>query len=166
MLLYFYAFIFYAFYFSIHYHVYVMFIFLLSTWTLYLVFKTLIKENPKKCKYGLGYISLCLETWTRLLFPLLGVLDLLDLGLETVTLDLDLWISLSTVVTLPKFCLKSLEFIPRHWFILFMCRCYFELKKISFCNKDLAQSIECLIGNVVPLVAYVQKSKEWEFQVD
>ena len=135
MLLYFYAFIFYAFYFSIHYHVYVMFIFLLSTWTLYFVFKTLIKENPKKCKYGLGYISLCLEIWTWLLFPMLGVINFGLRIRNRVILDLDWWISLSTAVTLPKFCLKSLGFIPRHWFILFMCRCYFELKRSSLYNK-------------------------------
>ena len=41
-------------------------------------------------------------------------------------------------------------------------------QKGSLCNEDLAQSIECLIaiGNVVPWLPYVQKSKEWEFQVD
>ena len=101
-------------------------------------------------------------------FPMLGVINFGLRIRNRVILDLDWWISLSTAVTLPKFCLKSLEFIPRHWFILFMCRCYFELKRSSLCNKDLAQSIECLIGigNVVPWLPYVQKSKEWEFQVD
>ena len=78
------------------------------------------------------------RTWTWLLFPMLGVMDL---GLETDTMDLGLWISLSSAVTLPKFCLKSLKFTSRHWFILFMCRCYFELKRSSLCNEDLAQAL-------------------------
>ena len=109
-----------------------------------------------------------MRTWTWLLFPMLGVLDFGLRIRDHVTLDLDLWISLCTTVTLPDFCLKSLKFTSRHWFVLIMCRCYFELKRSSLCNMDLAQSIECLIGigNVVPWLPYVQKSKEWEFQVD
>ena len=80
-----------------------------------------------------------MKTWTWLLFPMLGVVDLGPRIRNRVIFDLGLWISLSTVVTLPKFCLKSLEFISRHWFILFMCRCYFKLKRSSLCNKDRAQ---------------------------
>ena len=107
-----------------------------------------------------------MRTWTWLLFPMLGVLDFGLRIRDLVTLTLACGIPLCTAVTLLKFCLKSLKFTSRHWVVLFMCRCYFELKRSSLCNEDLAQSIECLIGNVVPLVAYVQRSKEWELQVD
>ena len=103
-----------------------MFIFLLSTWTFVFVFKTLIKDQTiKNVNKDLDLVT----------FPYAWSYGLMDLGLETDTMDLGLWISLSSAVTLPKFCLKSLGFIPRHWFILFMRRCCFELKRSSLCNK-------------------------------
>ena len=126
MLLYFYASLFLCFYFSIHYHVYVYVHFSFVHLDVCFVFKTLIKNQTiKNVNKDLDLVT----------FPYAWSYGLMDLGLETDTMDLGLWISLSSAVTLPKFCLKSLGFIPRHWFILFMCMCYFELKRSSLGNK-------------------------------
>ena len=95
------------------------------------VLKTLIINlNIKRLKalFGLWLLSLALWSYG-------------PLGLRIRTLDLGLWISLCTVVTLPKFCLESLKFTSRHWVVLFMCRCYFELKRSSLCNENLAQAM-------------------------
>ena len=107
-----------------------------------------------------------MRTWTWLLFPMLGVLDFGLRIRDLVILDLGLWISLCTAVTLPKFCLKSLKFTSRHWLYCLCTGVTLNLREVRFAIRLELKSIECLIGNVVPLVAYVQKSKEWEFQVD
>ena len=88
-------------------------------------------------------------------------MDLLDLGLETVTLGLDLWISLSTAVTLPKFCLKTLGFIPRHWLHCLCAGVTLNLREVHFAIRFELKSIECLFGtgNVIPWLPMFKSPK-------
>ena len=90
------------------------------------------------------------------------MLGVMDLGLRIrnrVTLDLDLWISLSTAVTLPKFCLKSLGFIPRHWLCCLCAGVTLNLREVRFAIRLELKSIECLIGNVIPRLPMFKSPK-------
>ena len=78
--------------------------------------------------------SLCLEIWTWLLFPLLGVVNF---GLRIRGRYLGPWF-----VDFSKYSRYSAEILSevlgiyfKALVILFMCRCYFELKRSSLCNK-------------------------------
>ena len=114
-----------------------MLIFLLSIWTLYFVLKTLIKDwTIKNVNEDLDLVT----------FPYAWSYE--PLGLRIRDRYLGPWL-----VDFFKYSRYSAEILSevlgiysKALVILFMCRCYFELKRNSLCNEDLAQAFVCLIG--------------------